>query len=95
MEMGRLIVESWLTDVDREIFYFFRAHDIAVKPATIARNASTERPKNSVRRRLWKLEEAGLVERNSTYVYQLTKTGRQLINDELSLSELEKLEPED
>jgi hypothetical protein len=28
-------------------------------------------------------------------VYELTKMGRQLINDELSLSELESLEPED
>lgn len=95
MEMSALIVLTWLTDVDHDILIFFRDNDIAVKPATIARNAENERAQNSIRRRLWKLDDAGIVDSDENNYYELTDLGRELINDELSLSELESIEPED
>jgi repressor of nif and glnA expression len=95
MDMGALIIRTWLTDVDRDILLFFRDHDIVVKPATIARNAENERAQNSIRRRLWKLDDAGIVDSDENNYYELTDLGRELINDELSLSELESIEPED
>jgi Mn-dependent DtxR family transcriptional regulator len=93
--MGALIVQTWLSDVDRDILLFYRDHDIVVKPATIARNAENDRAQNSMRRRLWKLDDAGIVDSDENNYYELTDLGRELINDELSKTELERLEPED
>ncbi|SIS10604.1 phage repressor protein [Natronorubrum thiooxidans] len=77
----------WMAPVDYEIMLFFDDHPILVSPRVLAANIEYDR--QYVSKRCRTLSEAGLLVAVDTGLYELTETGREYLEGELDVSELE------
>ena len=64
---------EWMTRMDREILAILGKSNLVLTPSVIADNLERSRP--AVSRRLGKLEEAGLVEKEGRGKYSISKRG--------------------
>jgi DNA-binding MarR family transcriptional regulator len=80
----------WMSPIDYEIILFFDNHDILASPKVVSVNIDYDRQYTS--KRLSKLEEAGLLVKESSGLYQLSDLARDFLNGEIDADELD--EPE-
>ncbi|ARS91765.1 phage repressor protein [Natrarchaeobaculum aegyptiacum] len=76
-----------MAPVDYEIMLFFDEYPILVSPKILAVNIDYDR--HYVSRRCSALSDAGLLEPVDTGLYQLTDTGRDYLEGDLDVCELE------
>lgn len=73
----------WMSTVDDIVLEWLDEHDIAATPKVIHTNLETPVSYSQVNRRLWKLEENGLVEHDPERndYYAITEKGRTYLHD--------------
>lgn len=77
---------EWMSPIDYEILLFFEEHDIRVSPKVLSANIDYDRQYTSKRCR--RLMEAGILEKDESSLYSLTKNGRAFLTGELEASAL-------
>jgi DNA-binding PadR family transcriptional regulator len=73
----------WMSKVDDLVLEWLDEQDIAVTPKVLHANLETSVSYSQVNRRLWKLEENGLVKRDPDRndYYAITEKGRKYLHD--------------
>ena len=74
---------NWMTQVDDVVLDWLDEHDIAAPPKVIHVNIDPVVSYSQINRRLWKLEENGLVEKDPERndYYAITDLGRKYLHD--------------
>lgn len=86
--VGRI---SWFTDVHYEVLLFYKDHDIVINAGSMAQNLDYS--SHYMSQQMRKLARAGLLEKEGRY-YALSDLGREFVEGELDVEEVEALEPD-
>lgn len=92
-----IFIGTWLTKLDMAILDFHSTYrELALPPKAVWYNAETGAIYNSCKRRMRALERAGLLEKleEPNGYYQITSTGIDVIEGNLSKDEINELDPE-
>lgn len=82
---------SWFSKIDYLIWNFLEDHDIVFSPKVLALNIDYDR--QYVGRRLRAMVDAGLIRQHDRGVYELSDLGREFLAGDLSVEEVEALDP--
>ena len=95
-----VVLSTWLTSVDAAVLGLLDDSRMFLPPKVIMVNLEYRdrgASHTQIKRRLWKLDDAGLVKKSKDGYgyYAITDKGRKVISGQLSRQEVNDIEPED